>query len=93
MDSERLTFQYTIGQPQTVDGRPLVFPHYDGELLREGGVRNWWRRWPASTRIWPPRASVEILNGTTVPGLARNAAPLLHELRLPDCAHRQRRAS
>ena len=75
VDSERLIFQYTIGQPQTVDGRPLVFPHYDGELLREAVSQVVAtladEQEPAAT------VTVEILNGTAVPGLARNAAPLL----------------
>ena len=76
VDGERLTFQYTIGQPQTVDGRPLVFPHYNGELLREAVSQTvatlaGEHQEPAAT------VTVEILNGTTVSGLARNAAPLL----------------
>lgn len=76
VDGERLIFQYTIGQPQTVDGRPLVFPHYNGELLREAVSRTvatlaGEHQEPAAT------VTVEILNGTTVSGLARKAAPLL----------------
>ena len=35
IDNERLIFQYALGQPRTVDGRTLIFPHYDGTLLRE----------------------------------------------------------
>ena len=76
VDSERLTFQYTIGQPQTVDGRPLVFPHYDGELLREA-VSQLVATLAGEHQEPAAMASVEILNGTKVPGLARNAAPLL----------------
>ena len=75
VDSERLIFQYTIGQPQTVDGRPLVFPHYDGELLREAVSQV--VATLAGEQEPAAAVTVEILNGTAVPGLARNAAPLL----------------
>ena len=76
VDSERLIFQYTIGQPQTVDGRSLVFPHYDGELLREA-VSQVVATLAGAHQEPPATVNVEILNGTTVPGLARNAAPVL----------------
>ena len=76
VDSERLTFQYTIGQPQTVDGRPLVFPHYDGELLREA-VSQVVAALASEHQESAAPVTVEILNGTTVAGLARSAAPLL----------------
>ena len=76
VDSERLIFQYTIGQPQTVDGRPLVFPHYNGELLREAVSQV--VATLASEHLEPAATvTVEILNGTPVPGLARSATPLL----------------
>ena len=76
VDSERLIFQYTIGQPQTVDGRPLVFPHYDGELLREA-VSQVVEGLASEHQESVVTVTVEILNGTTVSGLARTAAPLL----------------
>ena len=76
VDSERLIFQYTIGQPQTVDGRPLVFPHYDGELLREA-VSQVVEGLASEHQESVATVTVEILNGTTVSGLARTAAPLL----------------
>ena len=76
VDSERLIFQYTIGQPQTVDGRPLVFPHYDGELLREA-VSQVVATLAGEHQESSATVVVEILNGTPVAGLARKAAPLL----------------
>ena len=93
VDSERLLFQYTIGQPQTVDGRSLVFPHYDGELLREAVsqvVATLADEHPALAAT----VTVEILNGTTVSGLARSAAPLLQSfgyriVRIGNAEHHQ----
>ena len=76
IDSERMIFQYTIGQPQTVDGRTLVFPHYDGELLREA-VAQVAAALSSENSGSAAAATVEVLNGTTVPGLARGTAPLL----------------
>ena len=76
VDSEGLIFQYTIGQPQTVDGRTLVFPHYEGELLREA-VSKVVEGLAAEHGESAPAVAVEVLNGTTVSGLARNAAPVL----------------
>ena len=76
VDGERLIFQYTIGQPQIVDGRPLLFPHYDGELLREA-VAQAVEALAVEQQEAVATVTVEILNGTTVSGLARTAAPLL----------------
>ncbi len=78
---EQMIFQYALGQPQLVDGRTLLFPYYEGGLVREAtaqivgnlatdnsgsGVGG------GSGRS----ATVEILNGTDVPGLARRTANL-----------------
>lgn len=74
VDSERLIFQYTIGRPQTVDGRTLVFPHYD-DLLREVVAQVVLAL--AGQQESTAAVAVEILNGTDVAGLARTATPLL----------------
>ena len=76
IDSERMIFQYTIGQPQTVDGRTLIFPHYDGALLREA-VTQVVAALVSGQADSVASANVEILNGSGVTGLARGAAPLL----------------
>ena len=76
VDSERLIFQYTIGQPRTVDGRTLVFPHYDDDLLREA-VSQIVEALGNEQGESAAAVAVEILNGTSVSGLARTAAPLL----------------
>ena len=76
IDSERMIFQYTIGQPQTVDGRTLIFPHYDGALLREA-ITQVVAALVSGQADSVASANVEILNGSGVTGLARGAAPLL----------------
>lgn len=76
IDSERMIFQYTIGQPQTVDGRTLIFPHYDGALLREA-VTQVVAALVSGQADSVASANVEILNGSGVTGLARGAAPVL----------------
>ncbi|MDE0025226.1 MAG: LCP family protein [Spirochaetaceae bacterium] len=76
IDSERMIFQYTIGQPQTVDGRTLIFPHYDGALLREA-VTQVVAALVSGQTDSVASANVEILNGSGVTGLARGAAPVL----------------
>lgn len=76
VDSERLIFQYTIGEPQTVDGRTLVFPHFDDDLLPEA-VSQVVKALANEQADSTTRAAVEILNGTGVAGLARAATPLL----------------
>jgi anionic cell wall polymer biosynthesis LytR-Cps2A-Psr (LCP) family protein len=74
--SERMIFQYTIGQPQTVDGRTLIFPHYEGALLREA-VTQVVAALVSGQADSVASANVEILNGSGVTGLARGVAPLL----------------
>ena len=76
IDSERIIYQYTIGQPQTVDGRTLIFPHYDGALLREA-VMQVVAALVSGQADSVASANVEILNGSGVTGLARGAAPVL----------------
>lgn len=76
IDSERIIYQYTIGQPQTVDGRTLIFPHYDGALLR-AAVTQVIAALVSGQADSVASANVEILNGSGVTGLARGAAPLL----------------
>lgn len=76
VDSERMIFQYTIGQPQTVDGRTLIFPHYDGALLRQA-VTQVVAALVSGQADTVASANVEILNGSGVTGLARGAAPVL----------------
>ncbi len=76
IDDERLIFQYTIGQPRTVDGRTLIFPYYEGKLLRTA-VTQVVAALASEEADSGVSATIEILNGSGAAGLARGATPLL----------------
>jgi len=77
IDSERLVPQTISGKRRNVDGQTLLFPDYNGELIKEvfkqtmisiasaGGTAN--------DRVYV----LEIQNGTSQQGLARNTGGLL----------------
>ncbi len=73
-DSERVIQARVLGATRTVDGRDLLFPHQDGELLleavRQAVAAN------ASNEFIPAEdltVTVQVLNGTSTPGLANRA--------------------
>jgi anionic cell wall polymer biosynthesis LytR-Cps2A-Psr (LCP) family protein len=75
LDAERLIFQRVLGLSRRVDGNLLLFPHYEGNLLKEtvkqtiDSISN--------TEVISDeelRVTIEILNGTTVTGLAGRTA-------------------
>jgi anionic cell wall polymer biosynthesis LytR-Cps2A-Psr (LCP) family protein len=73
-DSERVIQARVLGATRTVDGRDLLFPHQDGELLleavRQAVAAN------ASNEFIPAEdltVTVQVLNGTATPGLANRA--------------------
>jgi len=73
-DSERMVLQRVLGTTRTVDGRDLLFPHQDGELLKQAVKQAMAAN--ASNEFVPPEAltiTVEVLNGTRTPGLAGRA--------------------
>jgi len=76
IDAGRLSIQTVGGNVREVSGQDLIFPHWDGSLIREI-VRH-----AQDTLIQPGEAlgsrgfTVEILNGTTVTGLAARTAEL-----------------
>ena len=75
LESEKLIFQRVLGNVRTVDGKDLLFPHFDGQLLKEivkQTMETIASAEPASEEQLS--VAVEILNGTPVPGLARRAA-------------------
>ena len=77
-DSERMVLQRVLGTTRSVDGRDLLFPHQDGELLKQAVKQAMAAN--ASNEFVPPDAltiTVEILNGTRTPGLAGRARDLL----------------
>jgi len=78
MDMGRITMQSVSGSPRQVSGQTLLIPLHGGHLIRDVT-----RRTLAS--ITRPaegadrRFTVEVLNGTTVTGLAGRTADLLEE--------------
>ena len=76
IDVERLVPQRVTGSLRDVDGKMLLFPFYDGQLLKDiirqtlAGLAS--EDATTQERIY----SLEILNGTKTQGLARNTSEL-----------------
>lgn len=76
-DSERMVLQRVLGTTRSVDGRDLLFPHQDGELLKQAVKQAMAAN--ASNEFVPPDAltiTVEVLNGTKTAGMANRARDL-----------------
>ncbi len=77
LDAKSLTFQRVLGVKRLVDSRELLFPHYDGNLLREtwgqalAALAN-----PQTASMQPPSVRLQILNGTLIGGLAHRTAEI-----------------
>jgi polyisoprenyl-teichoic acid--peptidoglycan teichoic acid transferase len=77
LDADRLVLQRVTGVYRNVDGKRLLFPHYDGELVRDivkqtlNALANSDSSSPAD-KIF----TIEILNGTPTKGLAKKAAEI-----------------
>lgn len=77
VDAERLVPQTITGSRRLVDGKVLLFPLYDGQLIKDV-VKQASNALVALDDTSVNRIYVlEIQNGTTVQGLARNTAALL----------------
>jgi anionic cell wall polymer biosynthesis LytR-Cps2A-Psr (LCP) family protein len=77
LDVDRIVFQRVLGVNRVVDAQTLLFPHYDGKLLKETVGQTLDSL--ASTEIASGeelRISLEILNGTNRNGLASRTAQL-----------------
>jgi anionic cell wall polymer biosynthesis LytR-Cps2A-Psr (LCP) family protein len=74
-DAERVIFHRVLGSQRVVDQKNLVFPHFEGELLKET-VRQTLETIASAEVIREEQltVSIQILNGTNVTGLARRAA-------------------
>jgi anionic cell wall polymer biosynthesis LytR-Cps2A-Psr (LCP) family protein len=76
IDSERLVPQRVTGSYREVDGKKLLFPFYDGQLLKEiikqtlGGLAS------EDSAIQERVYALEILNGTKSQGMARVTSEL-----------------
>jgi len=78
IDADRVAVQAVGGNLKDVSGKQLLFPYYDGSLIKEivnQALSTLTRRSDASVseRVF----TVEVLNGTPTAGLARQTAELL----------------
>jgi polyisoprenyl-teichoic acid--peptidoglycan teichoic acid transferase len=77
LDADRLVLQRVTGIYRSVDAKRLLFPHYDGELVRDivkqtlNALANSSSSSPAD-KIF----TIEIQNGTPIKGLAKKAAEI-----------------
>jgi anionic cell wall polymer biosynthesis LytR-Cps2A-Psr (LCP) family protein len=77
IDADRLVLQRVTGIYREVDGKRLLFPHYDGELVRDivkqtlNALSN-----SASSSPADKIFTIEILNGTPTKGIAKKAAEI-----------------
>ena len=75
LDADKLILQRVLGSTRIVDGNELVFPHFEGQLLKE--IMKQTLETLASQEPMTAEEltiAVEVLNGTNVTGLARRAA-------------------
>jgi anionic cell wall polymer biosynthesis LytR-Cps2A-Psr (LCP) family protein len=82
-DPERMILQRVLGNSRMVDGRELLFPHQDGDLLREAVKQTVEAN--ASSEFVPAQdltITVEIFNGTKTPGLAARTRELFQSFDL-----------
>lgn len=77
-DAERMVLQRVLGTTRSVDNQNLLFPHQDGELLKQSVKQVMAAN--ASQEFVPPESfaiTVEVLNGTDTAGLANRARDVL----------------
>jgi anionic cell wall polymer biosynthesis LytR-Cps2A-Psr (LCP) family protein len=77
LDADRLMLQKVTGVYRDVDGKHLLFPHYDGELVQD--IVKQTLNALASSNTGSPADkifTIEILNGTPIKGLAKKAAEI-----------------
>ena len=77
VDSERLAPRSITGSVRTVDDKSLLFPHYDGELVKDLFKQTVSSLVSAVDTIYDRIYVLEVQNGTSVQGLARNTSILL----------------
>jgi anionic cell wall polymer biosynthesis LytR-Cps2A-Psr (LCP) family protein len=75
LNIEKIVFQRVLGTTRIVDGKELLFPHFDGQLLKEI-VKQTLETISSQEPFAEDELTVaiEVLNGTNVGGLARRAA-------------------
>ena len=75
LDTDRLVFQRVLGSTRIVDGQELMFPHFEGQLLKEI-MKQTLESLASQAPLGHEElvVAVEVLNGTNVTALARRAA-------------------
>ena len=77
IDTDRINIQSISGNVREVSGQQLIFPHWDGNLIKEIVRQTLTSLVQPSNEAMGDRIfTVEILNGTTVTGLAGRTAEL-----------------
>lgn len=77
LESDRIVLQRLTGAYRAVEGKQLLFPHYDGELVKDIVKQSLNALLNAdATAIADKVFTLEILNGTSVRGLAQKAAEI-----------------
>jgi polyisoprenyl-teichoic acid--peptidoglycan teichoic acid transferase len=77
LDIDRIVLQRLTGTVRMVEGVPLLFPHYDGELVRDivkqtlNALLN-----AEAIAVSDKVFTIEILNGTSIRGLAQRTAEI-----------------
>lgn len=80
IDSERLSPQTITGSIRDVDGKQLLFPYYDGQLIKDACKQSMSALVASTNMVFDRTYVLEIQNGTTVQGLAKNTAALLQSI-------------
>lgn len=85
LDSERILFHHVLGAERNVDGQVLLFPHYEGALFKNriaqiadslGSSEK--------TQADELEVTIQILNGTSVGGLASRTAAVFQSYGFDD---------
>ena len=72
-DCPRMIFHRVLGDKKTVDDKEMLFPHYNGNLLKEG-LKQIVEALGNTNVIEGSNINIEILNGTLVGGLANRTS-------------------
>ena len=80
IDSERLAPQTITGSVRDVDGKQLLFPYYDGQLIKDACKQSMSALVASTSMVYDRTYVLEIQNGTTVQGLAKNTSALLQSI-------------
>ena len=72
-DCHRMVFHRVLGDRKMVDDKVMLFPHFEGKLLREG-LKQIVEALGNTNVIEGSNIKIEIFNGTSVGGLAKRTA-------------------